>query len=218
MKLIAPSILSADFANLPNQIRLAELGGADWIHCDVMDGQFVPNLTFGPIIIQAVKSVSKIPLDVHLMIKTPDNLLEEFAKAGANVITVHREEVIHLHRTITKIKQLGCKAGVSINPATPLSSVEDILDEIDLLLIMSVNPGFGGQSFIKSSLKKIEAAAELKHKHNYKFFIEVDGGVSKDTIEDISNAGCEVFVAGSAIFHAENITAATAVLKNIVNK
>ena len=216
MNLLAPSILSADFANLAQQIRAAELGGADLIHCDVMDGHFVPNITIGPLIIEATKRSTKLPLDVHLMITSPDDIIPAFAKAGANYITVHQEAVPHLHRTIQLIKSLGCKAGVALNPATPISSLTNILEDVDLVLVMSVNPGFGGQSFIESSLTKIEELKNLRAKFKYSYQIEIDGGVNKSTIKKIKEAGCDIFVAGSSIFHAENITATTTELKNSI--
>jgi len=216
MGIIAPSILSADFSNLAQQIRLVEMGGADWIHCDVMDGHFVPNITIGPVIVKAAKKSTKLPIDVHLMIEKPDNYIEAFAKAGANYISVHFEEVTHLNRTINYIKELGCKAGVVINPATPVNSIIDVAEYIDLLLIMTVNPGFGGQKFISNSYGRIEEAAKLKEKFGAGFLIEVDGGINSDTIVSAKNAGAEVFVAGSAIFHSDNITAATSELKNLI--
>ena len=216
MALIAPSILSADFSNLSQQIRLTEIGGADWIHCDVMDGHFVPNITIGPIIVKAAKKCSKLPIDVHLMIENPDKYLEAFANAGANYISVHVEEVVHLNRTINRIKELGCKAGVVVNPATPINCIFDIAEYIDLLLIMTVNPGFGGQKFITNSIRRIEEAVSLRKKFNSNFLIEIDGGVNKETIVEAKKAGVDVFVAGSAIFHADNVTAATAELKNLI--
>ena len=214
-KLIAPSILSADFSNLAQQIRLVEIGGADIIHCDIMDGHFVPNLTFGPFVVKAVNKTTKLPLDVHLMIKEPDNLLENFAEAGADYITVHVEEVVHLNRTLNRIRELKVKSGVALNPSTPFVLAKEVLDVTDLLLIMSVNPGFSGQSFINSSLKKIEEAANFREKQNYKYLIEVDGGICKENIKQISDAGCDIFVAGSSIFHSENISAAVIELKNL---
>ncbi|PIW70411.1 MAG: ribulose-phosphate 3-epimerase [Ignavibacteriales bacterium CG12_big_fil_rev_8_21_14_0_65_30_8] len=217
MALLAPSILSSDFSNLSQQIRLVEMSGADWIHCDVMDGHFVPNITFGPIVIKAAKKCTKLPLDVHLMIENPDKYLEDFYNAGSNTITVHQETCPHLHRTISKIKELGAKAGVSVNPSTPLSTIEDIADEIDLLLIMSVNPGFGGQSFIKNSIKKIESAVKLRERIKADFLIEVDGGINKNTSKNILDAGCDVFVAGSSIFKTDNIAASVVELKKIIN-
>lgn len=216
MALIAPSILSADFSNLYQQIRLTEMGGADWIHCDVMDGHFVPNITIGPIIVKAARKCTNLPIDVHLMIENPDKYLEAFADAGANYISVHVEEVVNLNRTINRIKELGCKAGVVVNPATPISSILDIAEYIDLLLIMTVNPGFGGQKFITNSIRRIEEAVSLRKKYNSNFFIEIDGGVNKETIVGAKKAGVDVFVAGSAIFDAENITAATTELRNLI--
>ncbi len=216
MALIAPSILSADLSQLAQQIRLVEMGGADWIHCDIMDGHFVPNITFGPVLVKAVRKVTKLPVDVHLMIENPDNYLEDFKKAGADHLLVHQEEVIHLNRTINKIKELGMKAGVVINPATPVSSLEDIAEYIDILLIMSVNPGFGGQSFIQNSFRKIREAVNLRKKYKANFKIEIDGGIDSDTILPVLKAGVDVFVSGSAIFKSDNITAATTQLKNLV--
>jgi len=216
MSIIAPSILSADFSNLAQQIRLTEMGGADWIHCDVMDGHFVPNITIGPIIVKAVRKSTRLPIDVHLMIEKPDKYLEAFAEAGANYITVHVEEVAHLNRSINRIKELGCKAGVVINPATPVNSIVDVAEYIDLLLIMTVNPGFGGQKFISNSIRRIEEAANLRAKLKANYLIEIDGGVNSETIVKAKKSGVDVFVAGSAIFDADNITAATAELKNLV--
>jgi ribulose-phosphate 3-epimerase len=216
MAILAPSILSADMANLAQQIRLIEIGGADWIHCDVMDGQFVPNLTFGPIVVEAVRRSSRLPIDVHLMIKQPDNLLEAFAKAGANYLTVHYEEVVHLNKTINNIKEFGCKAGVSINPSTPVHVLKEIAKYADLVLLMSVNPGFGGQSFIPSVLNKIEELAALRESLNSNFLIEVDGGIDKNTVVPALKAGADVFVVGASIFKAPNVTAAAAELKNLL--
>jgi len=215
MALIAPSILSADFSNLSQQIRLTEMGGADWIHCDVMDGHFVPNITIGPVIVKAARKITKLPVDVHLMIENPDKYLKAFVDAGANYLSVHVEEVVHLNRTINRIKELGCKAGVVINPATPVISIVDVAEYIDLLLIMTVNPGFGGQKFIPNSIRRIEEAVALRTKCKAKFLIEIDGGVNNETIIAAKKAGVDVFVAGSAIFSADNITAATAELKNL---
>jgi len=216
MAILAPSILAADLSNLAQQIRLTEMGGADWIHCDVMDGQFVPNLTFGPIIVDAVKRSTHLPVDVHLMIRNPDKLLENFIKAGANYLTVHYEEVVHLNRTVNKIKELGCKPGVSINPSTPVQSLEDIAEYVDLVLLMSVNPGFGGQSFIPNVIKKIKELVILRKKLNANFLIEIDGGIDNKTILPALKAGVDVFVTGSSVFNSDNVTAATAELKNIL--
>lgn len=216
MAIIAPSILSADFTNLSQQIRLAEIGGADWIHCDVMDGHFVPNITFGPVVVKAVRKLTKLPVDVHLMIKNPDKYLEDFISAGADYLSVHFEEVVHLNRTVNKIKELGCKAGVVINPSTTVSSLRDIAEYIDLLLIMTVNPGFGGQSYISNSTRRISEAVKLRKEVNANFLIEVDGGISAKTILKAKEAGAEVFVAGSSVFHSDNISASVAELKNLV--
>lgn len=217
-KILAPSILSADFANLAGQIRYAEIGGADWLHCDIMDGHFVPNITFGPLVVSAVKKVTRLPLDVHLMIREPEKYIEEFANAGADYITVHLEATDHLHRLVHRIKELGVKAGVSINPATPAEMLTEILEFVDMVLVMSVNPGFGGQAFIPASLKKIKKIAEMRQNLSLDFLIEADGGINKSNIEELFAAGCDVFVAGNSIFGRDNISAAAAELKNIINK
>ncbi|MCF8260364.1 MAG: ribulose-phosphate 3-epimerase [Melioribacteraceae bacterium] len=217
MKFIAPSILASDFSNLSKQIRSVEMGGADLIHCDIMDGKFVPNISFGPVIVNAVNQATKLPLDVHLMIEKPDDYLEAFVKAGADSLTVHQEEVVHLHRTISKIKQLGAKAGVALNPSTPLESLSEILHELDHVLIMSVNPGFGGQKFIENSVSKISRLSEMRKKHRLHFLIQVDGGIDSSNIKKVSDSGCDVFIAGSSVFGAENITAAVIELKNLID-
>ncbi len=218
MKILAPSILAADFSNLSQQIRYVEMGGADWIHCDIMDGRFVPNISFGPGMVKTVKKITKLPVDVHLMIKEPENYIEDFIKAGADYITVHQEEVVHLHRVVEMIKSLGAKASVTINPATPISTLDEILKYVDMILLMSVNPGFGGQEFIESSLRKIKDLYEIRKMLGQKFLIEVDGGIDSTNIEKISKAGCDVFVVGSSIFKKDNISAATVELHNIINK
>ncbi|MCB0752714.1 MAG: ribulose-phosphate 3-epimerase [Ignavibacteriae bacterium] len=216
MTYLAPSILAADFSNLAQQIRATELGSADFIHCDIMDGKFVPNITFGPLIVSTVNKLTKLPLDVHLMINEPQDFIKQFAEAGADIITVHQENVVHLDRVINNIKELGIKAGIALNPATPIESILPVLHMADLILVMSVNAGFGGQSFIDYTLKKISKLDEIKREYNYNYLIEVDGGVNKENIEIIKNAGCNVFVAGTAVFRNENITAATVELKNIL--
>jgi len=214
--ILAPSILAADLSNLAQQIRMVELSGANWIHCDIMDGHFVPNITFGPIIVKAARSVTSLPLDVHLMIENPDVYLDDFIKAGATSVTVHEEAVIHLNRTISEIKNLGAKAGVAINPSTPVSALEDIAEYVDLVLIMSVNPGFGGQSFISNSLRKVREVAELRNRRNANFLIEIDGGIDTITAKPAIDAGCDVLVAGTSIFKSNNISAATIELINII--
>ncbi len=218
MGLLAPSILSADLSNLSQQIRLVEMSGADWIHCDIMDGHFVPNITFGPILVKAARKSTRLPLDVHLMIESPDKYLEDFAEAGANSITVHQEAVIHLNRTVNRIRELGIKAGVAINPSTPVDTLKDIAEYVDLILIMSVNPGFGGQSFIKNSLKKIQETVKLRRELNAKFLIEIDGGIGIENIKAVLDAGCDVFVIGSSIYGEKNVAAAAAELANIIKR
>lgn len=216
MAKLAPSILAADLSNLSQQIRMVEIAGADWIHCDIMDGHFVPNISFGPIIVKAARKSTSLPVDVHLMIENPDKYLESFVKAGANLLTVHQEAVIHLNRTITRIKELGIKAGVAINPSTPVESLKEIFEFIDLVLIMSVNPGFGGQVFIQNSLRKVREAVEFRNKLKANFLIEIDGGIDNRTIKPALDAGCDVFVAGSSIFNTDNISASATELKNII--
>lgn len=213
---ISPSILSADFARLGAEIRTVAQAGADYIHVDVMDGHFVPNITIGAPVVQALRQVTELPLDVHLMIENPDLYIPDFAAAGSDIITVHQEAVPHLHRTIQLIHSLGKKAGVSINPATPASTLEVIIDEVDLILVMSVNPGFGGQSFIPSMLPKIKQLREMVERSGRSIEIEVDGGVKSDNIGEIAAAGADVFVAGSAVFNAPDYTAAISALRQSV--
>jgi len=200
---IAPSILSADFSRLAEEIQAVEEGGADWIHVDVMDGHFVPNITIGPVITEGARRATELPLDVHLMIEEPDQYLAAFADAGADVLTVHQEACRHLHRTLERIRELGMKAGVAINPATPLEAVREVLPNIDLLLVMSVNPGFGGQSYIPSSSDKLRRARALLDEIGSKAELEVDGGVVATNAAGIAASGASVLVAGSAVYGHE---------------
>ena len=200
IKYIAPSILSADFSKLGDEIKSVEAAGADWIHVDVMDGHFVPNITIGPLVVEAVKRATSLPVDVHLMIENPDRYIKDFAKAGADLISVQVEACGHLNRTIQMIKEFDRRAGVVLNPSTPLSSLEWIMEEVDYIMIMSVNPGFGGQKFISNSLDRVRALRKMIRDRGLATLIEIDGGVNEKTIKNISDAGVDVFVAGSAIF------------------
>ena len=200
MKVIAPSILSADFSRLGNEIKAVETAGADWIHIDVMDGHFVPNITMGPLLVEAVRRVTSLPIDVHLMIENPDNYIPAFAEAGASLISVQVEASIHLNRSVQLIRECGVRPGVALNPSTPVQTLEWIIENVDYVLIMSVNPGFGGQVFIKNSLDKVKTLRQLIQRKNLKTLIEIDGGVNEKTISDIAAAGVDAFVAGSAIF------------------
>lgn len=210
---IAPSILSADFARLGEEVAAIDRAGADYIHVDVMDGHFVPNITIGPLVVAALRDITDKPLDVHLMIEQPDLYIPAFAKAGADIITVHQEAVPHLHRTIQLIHSLGRKAGVSLNPATPVDSLDVIIDDLDLVLVMSVNPGFGGQTFIPAALDKIHALRTVIDRRGLDVEIEVDGGVKIDNIAEVATAGADVFVAGSAVFGARDYTSTIAALR-----
>ncbi|MBU5635946.1 ribulose-phosphate 3-epimerase [Geomonas sp. Red69] len=213
MKKIAPSILSADFARLGEEIKAIETAGADYVHIDVMDGQFVPNITIGPLIVEAARRVTTLPLDVHLMIVEPDRYIPDFAKAGSDIIVVHAEATNHLHRTIQLIKSFGKKAGVSLNPATPLNVLDYVMEELDLILLMTVNPGFGGQSFIEACIPKIQALRATMDRRGIEAELEVDGGVKTDNIARIAHAGADVFVAGSAVFNSPDYAATISELK-----
>jgi ribulose-phosphate 3-epimerase len=204
LKKIAPSILSADFSRLREELKAVETAGADVIHVDVMDGHFVPNITIGPVVVQGLKKITTLPLDTHLMIEEPDRYLEAFAQAGSDWITVHAEVCPNLRRTIKKIRELKVRPGVVLNPSTSLKTLAPILETIDLILLMSVNPGFGGQSFIPSTLKKIERLRKIIDQNHYPIEIEVDGGIKIDNIEDISKAGGDIFVLGTGIFKTPN--------------
>ncbi len=217
MAFLAPSILSANLAKLSEQISIVETGGADLIHVDVMDGHFVPNLTFGPMMVQAVKRITDLPVDAHLMVKEPIKFLDDFARAGAQYITIHQEACVHLDRAMHHIQNLGCKAGISINPATPVESIKYMLPFVDLVLVMSVNPGFGGQTFIPYALEKIRLLAQMRKKNNSKFLIEVDGGIDVNTGKLALKAGVDILVAGNAIFGAESIELACKELKSITS-
>lgn len=201
---IAPSILSADFARLAEEIAMCAEGGADMIHIDVMDGRFVPNLTFGSKVIETVRGLTGLPLDVHLMVVEPENYFEAFAGAGASIITIHVETSPHLNRQLSRIRELGCLAGVVMNPATPLDAVREVVADVDLLLIMSVNPGFGGQGFIPASVGKVERARRMLDESRSGAMLEVDGGVARETIASLCRAGADTFVAGNAIFSADD--------------
>ncbi|MGC9332683.1 MAG: ribulose-phosphate 3-epimerase [Anaerolineae bacterium] len=200
---IAPSILAADLARLGEQVTEAEQAGADYIHIDVMDGRFVPNMTWGPPVVEAVRRVTRLPLDVHLMVESPEALLGSFAEAGADILTVHVETCPHLHRTVQQIKELGCRAGVTLNPATPVCSLEEILPHVDLVLVMTVNPGFGGQSFIEGMNAKIRRVRAMLDAQNLCAELEVDGGIGPERVRQVVEAGATVLVAGSAVFGAD---------------
>ncbi len=217
MKMIAPSILSADFSRLGDEIAAVEAAGADWIHIDVMDGHFVPNITIGPVLVASIRKTTRLPFDVHLMIENPERYVDDFAKAGADWITIHAEATAHLHRTIGLIREKGLKAGVSLNPATPLVQIEPILPDIDLLLIMTVNPGFGGQKFIERMLPKIAAARRMIREIAPEVLLEVDGGVTLKNIRTIADAGADVLVAGSAVFGSGDYPTTIAAMKSLLS-
>ncbi len=216
MKLIAPSILSADFSRLGEEIKAVEAAGADWIHVDVMDGHFVPNITMGPLVVSAVRKVTSLPIDIHLMIENPDRYIKNFAEAGADLISVHVETCVHLNRTLQMIREAGAQAGAVLNPATPLSALDWSLELLDFVLIMTVNPGFGGQTFIENTLKKISMLRTMISDMKLSTLIQVDGGVNNDTIQKVSSAGADVFVAGSAIFGKEDYAKAISTFKELL--
>jgi ribulose-phosphate 3-epimerase len=216
-KYIAPSILSADFSKLGDEIKSVEAAGADWIHVDVMDGHFVPNITIGPLVVEAVRRVTSLPLDVHLMIENPDCYIKDFADAGADLISVQVEACVHLNRTIQMIKEFDRRAGVVLNPSTPLSSLEWIIEDVDFIMIMSVNPGFGGQDFIPSSLDRVRALRGMIRDRGLETLIEIDGGVNEKTIKNISDAGVDVFVAGSAIFKSPDYKKTIAKFRELIS-
>lgn len=213
MKLISASLLSADFSRLKDEIQAVEAAGADWLHMDIMDGHFVPNITFGPPVLEKLKKVSTKPFDVHLMISDPDRYLEAFVKAGSDLISVQVEACTHLQRTLSQIKKLGAKAAAVLNPHTSLSTLEYVLEDLDMVLLMSVNPGFGGQSFIPSVLEKAKKLSEIRKEKKLNFLIEMDGGIKPQNISEISQAGVDVFVVGSGIFETSDYSATIRELK-----
>lgn len=215
-KLLCPSILSADFSKLNDDIKEVEYAGADVIHCDIMDGHFVPNITFGPDIVKKVNEITELPLDVHLMINSPDKYIENFCKAGADFISVHIENNYHLNRLVNYIKSFNVKAGVAINPATPINSLSEIISDIDFVLVMSVNPGFGGQKFISNSIEKVKQLKKLINEKNPCCLIEMDGGIGEDNIKMLSESGVDMFVCGASIFKAKDKKSATKKLKELI--
>jgi ribulose-phosphate 3-epimerase len=215
---IAPSLLSADFGRLAEEVRAAEAAGADWIHVDVMDGRFVPNITIGPLIVEAVRKVTKLPIDAHLMIVEPEKYVEAFARAGADVISVHAEVSPHLHRTLQAIRAAGARAGVVLNPGTPLDALEYVLSDVSLVLLMSVNPGFGGQSYIPAVTEKVRRLRRMADERGLELDIEVDGGIKASTVGAVAEAGANVFVAGTAVFGAPDYRAAIAGIREAAGK
>ena len=218
MAQIVPSILSADFAHLADEIERVERGGATMLHVDIMDGHFVPNLTMGPPVVESIRKVTRSRLDIHLMIEDPDRYVADFVKAGANHISVHQEACVHLHRTLQLIQREKAGAGVVLNPATPISTLEDVLDMVDHVLIMSVNPGFGGQEFIPQSLEKIRRLRRWREERRLNFAIEIDGGVSRDNVAEIVQAGCDWLVAGSSVFHSADPAAIVKEMQQIAHE
>lgn len=215
---IAPSILASDFSRLADQIALVEQGGADLLHIDIMDGHFVPNITIGPVVVESIRKGSKLPFDVHLMIQNPDKYIEDFAKAGADIITVHVEATEHLHRSIQLIKNCGIKACIALNPATPLDVIDYVMDDVDMILLMTVNPGFGGQSYIPAMTEKISKLRQKVHSFNKNTDIEIDGGIGLNNIYEVTKAGANVIVAGSAVYQSENVAEAISKLKSSAYK
>lgn len=216
MKKISASLLSSDFARLADEIQAVEKAGADWIHLDIMDGHFVPNLTFGPPVIEKIKKVATVPLDVHLMISNADSYLEEFVQAGANYVSVHVEACDHLHRTLAQIRKLGAKPAVVVNPHSSLHLIDSILEDVEMVLLMSVNPGFGGQSFIPAVSKKVSELKKTREERNLNFLIEIDGGIKKENIADLSQKGVDVFVIGSGIFSTSDYSATIQEMKKLM--
>ncbi len=214
LPIIAPSILAADFRHLERDIQQAVQGGAPWIHCDIMDGHFVPNISFGPAMVETVRSITDTFLDVHLMISEPDRYIDDFAKAGANLISVHIETCNHIHRTLQQIREQGCLTGVAVNPGTALSSLRAILHEVDMVLLMTVNPGFGGQKFIEYSYERLRALRLVREEIQGSFYIQVDGGVTRSNARDIADAGADVLVAGSSVFGSSDIADEVKALRN----
>ncbi|MEJ5338041.1 MAG: ribulose-phosphate 3-epimerase [Aquificaceae bacterium] len=216
MRLLAPSILSADFWRLGEQVMACVEGGADIIHFDVMDGHFVPNITFGPVLLESIKRHCPLPLDAHLMIENPERYIPDFVKAGADMVSVHVENTPHIHRTLELIKSLGAKAGVVINPGTPLSALEEVLYYVDFVLLMSVNPGFGGQKFIQRSIQRLRRLRAMAEEINPSVLIEIDGGIKEDNILEVAQAGADILVVGSGIFHTEDVRVQTRKLKELL--
>ena len=214
MTIVAPSILSADFSRLGEEIKSVEEAGADWIHVDVMDGHFVPNITIGPPVVKSLRKITELQLDVHLMIENVDLYIPEFASAGADIITIHQEACVHLHRSVALIKEHGKKAGIAINPGTPVETLGSIIAEIDLVLVMSVNPGFGGQSFIESSIDKVSAIKKMIEQSGSSALIEIDGGITADNCGRATSAGVNALVAGSAVFKSDDYAKIISTLKN----
>jgi ribulose-phosphate 3-epimerase len=215
---IAPSILAADFASLEDGIRAVERGGANLLHVDVMDGHFVPNISIGVPVVESLRKATRLPLDVHLMIENPERYIQPFSEAGADLISVHQEATFHLNRVLTMIREHGCRPGAVINPATPVSALSEVLDSVDYVLVMSVNPGFGGQKFIPGALEKIRRLKEIRERYNYSFRIEVDGGLGPENVVDVVRAGAEILVAGTSIFHTPDPAEAVRAMKQLAGE